>query len=154
MKKGMILVLLLLLSCVNRVAYEKETPILTELAQLSVVEIEKIARVKIPSSASDIRTYAETGWMDDVALIRFNLPSADLNFFLESHNFKNLKQGHWSIQNAPPSVTWWPRREINSTLPIALYWGDTHSFPSFSQSVLVDKSIEDIYTVYLQYFEK
>jgi len=144
---------MLLMSCTNKTMNIKETPTLTDPVQLSITEIEKIGRIKIPSSALDVQTYAVTGWMDDLVLIRFNLPPSDLNSFLENHGFKELKQGYWSIQNAPSSVAWWPKKENYSINPMPVFSGSSLNTPGFSQNILIDMSLEDIYTIYLQCFE-
>ncbi len=154
-KKTPIFVLLFiaLAGCQNTLYEGKETPSMTDLPRFSIEEVEKIARIKIPASASEIQVYAETGWMDNAALIKFTLLSDELDSFLEIHGFYNLKEGYWSIQNAPPSVDWWPRVELNSKPPIAVYLGERLHFPGFSQSILIDVTNEDFYVIYLQCFE-
>lgn len=118
----------------------------------SIEEVEKIARIKIPDSATEIQVYGVTGWMDDMALIKFKLPAAELNTFLERYGFHDLKPGYWSIQN-DASVDWWPNWQPGSKPPIEKYLGGQFGQPGFAQHILVDVTNEDFYVIYLFCFE-
>lgn len=126
---------------------------MTDLPQHSIEEVEEIARIEIPASATEIQVYAETGGMDDLALIKFKLPANELDSFLEKHGFHNLKQGYWSLQDFSVPGDWWPSVEPNSKPPIAEYLGGKLHFPGFSQSILIDVTNKKFYIIYLQGFE-
>jgi hypothetical protein len=154
-KKTLVFAFLLaaIVGCQTTPYEREETPLIPDLPQYTIEDVEKIAHIEIPASASEIQVYANTGWMDDAALIKFKLPLEELDSFLEMHRFNDLKKGFWSIQNAPPSVVWWPRLEPNSIPPIEVYLGEKLNSPGFSQSILIDATNVDFYIVYLQFFE-
>lgn len=142
-----------MISC-QKNSYEiKETPIMTSLPQYSIEDVEKIARIEIPVVASEIQVYANTGWMNDAALIKFKLPLNELKPFLEKHGFKDLRKGYWSIQDGPSSIDWWPNIGSNSKPPIAVYLGGDLDSLGFSQNILIDITSQDFYIIYLQCFE-
>lgn len=121
--------------------------------QYSIEDAERIARIKIPADAYEVQVYTVTGWMDDAALIMFKLSSNKLQAFLDEYSFQSLEKGYWSIQDAPPSVNWWPNLGADFKPPISDYLGGKFHFPGYSQSILVDISDPDAYIVYFQCFE-
>ena len=154
MKKTILIFLFFfIVGCQNDSYITKETPTMTDLPQYSIEDVEKIARIEIPASASEILVYANTGWMDDAALIKFKLPLGELKPFLERYGFTDLKKGYWSIQDFSVPGDWWPNIGLGSKPPISVYMGGDLNFPGFSQSILIDMMNEDFYIIYLQCFE-
>lgn len=119
---------------------------------LPVSEIEILARLKIPDSASDIQTHA-LYWMDDIIFIRFQLPAYELNDFLASAGFSNLKPGYWPFYDE--RVPWWPKRNEFIGNPARIFAGEKIDLldQGFSKSIGVDMTNEDIYTIYLKCFD-
>lgn len=151
------LLLIALMGCRNTMDTVKETPTMNLPFRIqeiySVEEVEKIARIEIPASATEVQVYGVTGWMDDAALIKFKLPADELDSFLEKYGFHDLETGYWSIQDGPPSIDWWPNRQPGSKPPIEKYLGGKIDRPGFVQNILVDITYEDFYIVYLFCFE-
>lgn len=119
---------------------------------LPVSEIEILARLKIPDSASDIQTHA-LYWMDDIIFIRFQLPAYELNDFLASAGFSNLRPGYWPFYDE--RVPWWPKRNEFIGNPARIFAGEKIDLldQGFSKSIGVDMTNEDIYTIYLKCFD-
>lgn len=119
----------------------------------SVEEVQRIAGIEIPDSATEVQVYGVTGWLDDYALIKFKLPAHELGPFLEKHGFHDLEPGYWSIYDSS-SVDWWPNRLPDSKKPIEKYLGGKFEGPDrIVQRILVDITNEDFYIIYLQCFE-
>lgn len=152
MKKALMIALSLIFvaGCKSLLDEIKETPSMTDSPQYSIEEVEKIARIEIPAAAYDIQVDADTGWMDDAAIIKFKISPHELEPFLEQYGFDNLQQGFWSIQD-DPTLEWWP--SYNSKWPRENYIGGQFNFPEYFQNILIDITNPGEYVVYFQCFE-
>lgn len=150
MKGTAIIILSLAMLTACRMFGVKEISSMSPTPQYTIEDAERIARIKIPADAYEVQVYTVTGWMDDLALIRFKLPPDRLQPFLEEIGFQHLEKGKWTLQDFYPNPEWWPQQ---SQLPNSSYLGGERDFPGYAQSILVDISNPDVYTVYFQCFE-
>lgn len=150
MKKLAMVVLSLAMLTACRLFGVKEISSMSPTPQYSIEDAERIARIKIPAEAYEVQIDVDMGWMDDLALIKFKLPSDRLQPFLEEIGFQHLEKGKWTLQDFYPNPEWWPQQ---AQLSQSSYLGGERDFPGYSQSILVDISNLDVYTVYFQCFE-
>jgi len=129
----------------------------------SISDIEKYARLKMPSSAHDIHAYLLTEAIDALVVITFRLPSSDLPRFLAGAGYLepleppgdefyqithflgfNDKLSEWPTDAAWEDMLQDPSRVLRAA--------DVDE-PGFHRSILVDQTDPNLYSVYLVHFE-
>lgn len=128
----------------------EKPPIFLEHPQpTTTAEIESVARIDIPDTASNIRA-AAGGFQDRYIHVRFDLPPADLERFLTATKYTPTLTEGGSIlfqQSIEPQEAWWQPHSATRFL-------SGRSFvDGISQTVLVDISNPALYTVYVATFE-
>lgn len=125
-------------------------PVFLENPQPSTTaEIESLARIDIPASASNIHAQAG-GFQDRYIHVRFDLPPADLNSFLGATRYTPAVSQSTDIpfqQSLEPNQNWWQPAMAKSFLAGAGF------VDGISQSVLIDTTNPELYIVYVQTFE-
>lgn len=129
---------------------------MTALPTLTMEEIERMARIKIPDSAQDIQVYYVTGGMDDLILVKFTLPATELDAFLKSAGYPTELTDHgWPRFVPSDHVPWWPKREEYFDNPEKSFAGaEVQEMEiGFVRKILVDQTDLELFIIYLQHFE-
>jgi len=124
--------------------------------KLSFKDVEKLARVEIPSSASDLHSFFQR-FMDSRVIAGFRLPREDLDAFLSRSHFEQpLRKGEVTVfaKTATGEEIRWPelaelerRREHVSGL-------EERDLPWGARAVTVDLAEPTRPAVYLYAFER
>jgi hypothetical protein len=112
--------------------------------ELSPAAVERFARIKLPPSASELQTRV-VGFQDHQVHIRFRMAAADLPAFLAGSACPGplVADEMPGVMRLSIDRPWWtPERaqRFASCRVIA---------PSFTEAILVDMTVPEIYTVYI-----
>jgi len=126
----------------------------------SITDIETLARIEIPSSATDVQSYVDLGGMDSFVALRFLLPAAEMEDFLSdvgcTESLEPVAYVSTLFYGLDDKISGWPSRgQWKSILADKSHvlMGCEQSAPGFSRKIIVDQSQTDIYTIYLIHFE-
>lgn len=166
---GVLLGCLLMIACSsvklpNRSAEKDihETPIVT-LTPDTIDEIENYGWLAMPAGVQNIQFHLETAGIDAFLALRFEIPSDELPLFLEQASYtealttpRHLRDILGLLYPLDQQISNWPTMDEWEQMledPARTLLAATRSEPGFSRTVLVDRTNEELYIIYLVHHE-
>jgi len=106
-------------------------------------QVEKIARIKLPSDVFDIQSYGEKG-IDTLILLRFSIHSKDMDLFINQSGLTLTENYKPFVNDFGTDLSWWEIDKMKKVSGAVQYFDD-----GLCRMAMIESTDSDLSTIYM-----